>query len=126
MKNIDEMTIAEAKEMLPQCRELLRMFGESGNVPQPQASTLDHPLVGKNVFIRTVTCYYTGRLVEIRHDEFVLEDAAWIGSTGRFSDALETGSFDEVEPYPPGPVYVGREMRVDISKWNHELPKKQK
>lgn len=45
--------------------------------------------------------------------EIVLEDAAWIADTGRFSDALTSMSFQEVEPFPDGKVIVGRGSVVD-------------
>lgn len=79
--------------------------------------------VGNNVFVRTVTHYYTGRIVELTATEIVLEDAAWIADTGRFSEALSTGQLNEVEPFPLL-VAVGRGALVDITVWPHELPRK--
>ena len=77
-------------------------------VIQP-ADPAEHPYqLGKNYFIRTVTHYYTGRLVRVTAQELVLEDAAWIADTGRFANALETGELQEVEPFPVGQVIVGR------------------
>ena len=61
---------------------------------------------GKKYFIRTVTNYLTGRLVDVTDQELVIEDAAWVADTGRFSDALKKGKFSEVEPYPDGFVIV--------------------
>jgi hypothetical protein len=42
-----------------------------------------------------------------------LEDAAWIADTGRFADALKSGKFNEVEPFPDGQVIVGRGAIID-------------
>jgi hypothetical protein len=81
--------------------------------------------VGNQVFIRAVTNYYTGRIVEITEGEILLVDAAWIADTGRFSDALKTGNLNEVEPYP-NLVAVGRGAIVDVTHWPHELPRVQK
>jgi hypothetical protein len=51
-------------------------------------SEAKHPFnIGANYFIRTVTHYHTGRLVEVTENELVLEDAAWIANSGRFADA---------------------------------------
>ena len=80
---------------------------------------------GKNYLIRTVTHYYTGRLVAIFEKELVLEDAAWIADTGRFATALKSGNLNEVEPME-GPVVVGRGAIIDASIWKHALPNQQK
>ena len=77
-------------------------------------------LLGKNVFIRTVTTYFTGKLVAVG-DTLVLDDAAWIADTGRFATALASGKTNEVEPYPDC-VYVMKSAVVDISEWKHDLP----
>ena len=45
--------------------------------------------------------------------EIVLEDAAWIADTGRFSQALAAAEFSEVEPFPCGRVIVGRGSIID-------------
>lgn len=77
-----------------------------------------HPVwaVGNNVFIRTVTHYLTGRVVSVDQSEVVLTDAAWIADTGRFHQAIQSGSWSEVEPYPDGqPVVVNRGAIVDAT-----------
>ena len=86
-------------------------------------------LDGKNVLVRTVTHYYTGRLALPDADQpqgwLRLDDAAWIADTGRFSAALEKGTLAEVEPYP-GACYVSAGAVVDVCEWPHELPRKVK
>lgn len=79
-------------------------------------------LLGKNVFIRTVTNFYTGRLAWIVDGVARLDDAAWIADTGRFSIALSKGSLSEVEPYP-GSCYVSIGAIVDMCEWGHDLPR---
>lgn len=87
----------------------------------------DHPYqVGKPYFIRTVTMYYTGRLMEVTPQELVLESAAWIADTGRFEAALRTGDFSEVEPYPVGRLIIGRGALIDAFQVSFDLPTKQK
>lgn len=82
---------------------------------------------GKSYFIRTVTMALTGKLIFVGDKELVLENAAWIADTGRFSDALKSGNFDEVEPFPEGKkLIVGRGSLVDCIEWNHKLPNEQK
>ena len=82
--------------------------------------------VGKNYFIRTVTHYYTGRLVAVYEHELVIADAAWIADTGRYADALKSGDFSEVEPYPEGNVIIGRGALLDASPLSTSLPRSQK
>jgi hypothetical protein len=90
------------------------------NFPTPQMQhrrhqeQVCHPWkIGKIYFIRTVTHHLTGRLIKVFPQELVIEDAAWIADDGRFSDALKKGEFNEVEPFPDGPVIVGRASLID-------------
>src|SRR5262245_35454351 len=82
----------------------------------------------QNVFIRTVTCYYTGEVLEQTEHEIVLVNAAWIADTGRFAQAMLTGVFNEVEPYPDDfEVCVSRGSITDfVRNWPHPLPRVQK
>lgn len=79
--------------------------------------------IGQTYLIRTVTLYYTGKLVDVFEHEIVLEDAAWVADTGRFAAALEKGTLNEVEPFPVGRVIVGRGAIIDASVWMHDLPR---
>ena len=81
--------------------------------------------IGKNYLIRTVTMIDTGRLIAVTSQELILEDAAWIADTGRFSDTIKSCAFDEVEPFPSGKVILGRGSVIDAICID-ELPKKQK
>ncbi len=79
-------------------------------------------LIGKNVFIRTVTAYHTGHLEDIEDGFAVLSNAAWISDTGRFSVALATGQLNEVEMFPVlHPVHVAISAIVDVTVWAHPL-----
>jgi hypothetical protein len=72
--------------------------------------------IGKNYFIRTVTHHYTGRLEQVFPGELVISQAAWIADDGRFSQALATGEFNEVEMYPPNSlVILGRGAIIDAT-----------
>jgi hypothetical protein len=83
--------------------------------------------IGKNYFIRTVTMIYTGKLVEVTGSDLIIADAAWIADTGRFAQAIATGIFSEVEPYPDGVlVNVNRGAIVDSCAVTWELPRTQK
>ena len=107
--NLDELTIGDAKK-------LVKMFPPEAQCLQTQATSqeLAEPWkLGKNYLIRTVTMIQTGRLVAVTDKELVLENAAWIADTGRFADALESGKFDEVEPFPDGQVIIGRGAIID-------------
>lgn len=79
--------------------------------------------VGNAVLIRTVTLYYTGRIVSVTADEILIEDAAWIADTGRYSTALREGALGEIESYPDGVVSIGRGAVIDVADWSHPLPR---
>jgi hypothetical protein len=81
--------------------------------------------VGKAYLVQTVTHYYTGRLSAVTLAELVLEDAAWIPSTGRFHEALRTGTLEEVEPFLD-PVTVNLGAVVAVTPWRHALPREAK
>lgn len=109
--NIDDLKIGEAKQ-------LAAMFSGGSHDDSPWE-------VGTSYLIRTVTMTLTGRLVRVTPKELVLEDAAWIADTGRFHNALSTGSLAEVEPFE-SPVIVGRGAVIDATKWSHALPRSQR
>lgn len=58
--------------------------------------------IGKNLFIRTVTMIYTGKLESENSESLLLSSVAWIPDTGRYADSLVSCDFSEVEPYPEG------------------------
>ena len=78
-------------------------------------------VVGEKYLFRSVTYFHTGRIKSITDSDIVLEDAAWIGDTGRFNACLATGKPSEVEPFV-GDVILSRAVIVDATKWSHDLP----
>ena len=113
--NIDELTIGEVKQ-------LAALLSPSTTAASTDASPWE---VGKNYLIRTVTMIDTGKLVALGPQELVLETAAWIADTGRFSGALQSCNFNEVEPFPEGRVIIGRGSIIDAIQIA-TLPKVQK
>lgn len=103
---IDSLTYAEL-------RNIAALFTDS----KPSCSPVlgkPHPYeLGKHYLIRTVTMIDTGRVVTVTETEIILEDAAWVADTGRFSAALNTSEFNEVEPFPDGQVIVNRAAVID-------------
>lgn len=98
--------------------------------PDPTTANQFDPIgaytVGKIYFIRTVTHHYIGRLRSVGPHELILVDAAWIPDDGRFTQAMETGDFNEVEMYPPGrQVIIGRAAILDACE-HTKLPASQK
>ena len=117
----DELTVAD----------LLELRGLFGALPMPQelpAAVSNDSVweIGRNYLIRTVTMVDTGRLVAVTPQELVLEDAAWIADTGRFSNSLVSGEFSEVEPFPEGRVIIGRGAVIDALPLDAPLPRVQK
>lgn len=99
--NIEELTLKQIREIAA-----LANLGSGAQAPHPYK-------IGAKYFIRTVTMSHTGRLVEVGDKELVLEDAAWIADSGRFTQAIEKGDFNEVEMFPKGRVLIGRGALVD-------------
>ena len=82
-------------------------------------------MVGKKWFIRTVTYHLTGRAVALVGSQWLLlEDAAWIASSGRFMQAIKDGELDEVEPV--GDAIINLNSVTDMFPWVHDLPMEQK
>lgn len=104
--DIDSLTIGQAKE-------LAALFGNTATAPVVDNSAWE---IGQPYLIRTVTMVDTGRVVAVTQQEIILEDAAWIADTGRFSDAIEKAEFGEVEPFPNGRVILGRGAIIDAVK----------
>ena len=80
---------------------------------------------GKQYFIRTATYHVVGRLNEIYKNELVLSSASWIADSGRFNAALQSGIFEEIEPFV-NDVIVSRGGIIDATEWTHALPTKVK
>ena len=78
--------------------------------------------VGQAYLIRTVTHYYTGRIEKVNSAELLLSDAAWIADTGRYSDSLQSGTLNEIEPIV-GSLILSRGAIVDAAPWSHSLPR---
>lgn len=84
-----------------------------------------HFFHSKNVFIKTVTMFYVGRLASENESFIFLEEAAWIADTGRFYNFLKDGNVKEVEPFVD-PIAVNKNAIIEITPWNHGLLKDQK
>jgi hypothetical protein len=78
--------------------------------------------LGIAYLIRTVTMIQLGRLKKITDKELVLADACWVADTGRFNEALKTGTLKELEMFQRD-VIVGRGAIVDATEWVTDLPK---
>lgn len=103
--NIDQMTIGQFKE-------LQSVFGE-GQKYFPYK-------VGDKVFIRTVTLYYTGEIIQVKGDWITLKKASWIADTGRFFDFLKEGKCSEYESFQKD-VSIPMQSIIDITEWTHGL-----
>ena len=83
--------------------------------------------IGKKYLVLTVTHYYTGECVESTPGRTVLKDGAWIPDTGRLTDAIESGEFQEVEPLPKGEsLVINTSAIVAAYVWDKPLPRKRK
>ena len=118
--NINELTIGEAKQ-------LAALFSNSPALSALTTNATAPYEVGKPYFIRTVTHHHTGLLVAVHPGELVLSKCCWIADDGRFSEALKSGKFNEIEPFPAdAQVIIGRGSIVDAVILSAELPASQK
>lgn len=101
--------------------DLLNNILRAGSGETDTSKKSNSLVIGEKYLIRTVTMTYTGRVVEINDFNLVLDNAAWIADTGRFSEALSTGVLNEVEPYPSR-CNVSLQSIIDFSPWSHDLP----
>lgn len=109
--NIEDLTLKQIRE--------IQSFGL-----RPEQLS-EHPFkIGKCYLIRTVTMIQTGRLIAVYPQEIVLEEAAWIADTGLFSESLKSLDFEEVEPFPDGPVIVGRGSIIDAAQIDNTVTKR--
>lgn len=81
-------------------------------------------LVGKKLFIRTVTFHWVGKVEKVNGSILQLSNASWIADSGRFMQAIKDGELEEVEPV--GDWCVNMNSSVDFGEWRHDLPNKQK
>ena len=98
--NIDDLTLGQLREFSQQWKQF-------------SAAPSDFWQIGKPYLIRTVTMIDTGTLVSVGEHEIILRDASWIADTGRFSAALESCEYNEVEPFPDGLIAVGRSAIIE-------------
>src|SRR5208337_3250005 len=75
-------------------------------------------VIGEKYYVEEVTKYFTGVLTGVshRHSETLLifDQCAWIADTGRFAGAMQNGTFNEVEPFPDGPVFISLGANIMI------------
>lgn len=107
--NVEDLTVK-------QIREISNLFLSSPHSKEPSDTPWE---IGKNYFIRTVTHHHTGVLQQVTAQELVLGNACWIPDDGRFAQALESGEFAEVEPFPSGKkIIIGRASIIDAVQIN--------
>jgi hypothetical protein len=83
-------------------------------------------LVGKDIFIRTVTMFYTGHLEGISGQFMKLSLASWIADTGRLADFMKGEPTSSLEVEPMGDILVNIDSVLDISLLQMSLPLDQK
>ena len=67
--------------------------------------------IGAEVFIKTVTYNYTGRIVDVVDGFVFLEDVAWIADSGRFTEFMK----EEKEPQSmESELYGDRIVKINI------------
>lgn len=106
---------------------LKALIGGQTNITNTgSAPSLLTPFTGQTVVIRTVTMIVCGRYMSSDGTFIAVTDAAWIADSGRWADALKSGEFAEVEPFPSGTVLVGIGGVIDITTIPSLPPRSQK
>ena len=80
--------------------------------------------IGKAYLIRTVTYHQVGILKDIQGDFLIFKDASWVADSGRFSECISKGVFNEVEYV--GPMMINQTAIVDAFPWENKVPKETK
>jgi hypothetical protein len=84
---------------------------------------------GECVFIRTVTYHLIGKIIKViksgSKEWLVLDNASWVADSGRFTQSINDGTLNEVEPVGCV-VRVNTDSITDVFVWSHALPDKQK
>lgn len=105
--------------------ELLKEMLSKSNGSEVREGSNKHPfLVGKAYLIRTVTYHQIGILTDEIGDFLIFKDASWVADSGRFSECLSKGTFNEVEYV--GPMMINRTAIVDAFPWENKVPKETK
>ena len=83
----------------------------------------DHPFKeGESYFIRTVTYHFIGTIKEIVGKWIILKDASWVADSGRFHEALEKGTLNEIEYMDK--AIINMDTITDATIWIAKVPKK--
>jgi hypothetical protein len=103
-------------------KDLKELFDKSNETCS--SSDDSHWIVGKSYLIRTVTMIQVGNLEKVTDKEIVLSNAAWIADTGRFSESIISGDFDEVEMFSSSHcVIVNRSSLIDAQQVGFDIQK---
>lgn len=102
--------------------KLKEQFG--ADIQDIDINSLDD-FVGKKWFFRTVTNYLVGQVSKRIGNILILEQASWIGHTGRFADFIKDGVQTSTEVEPVGRCGLNFGGVIDFYEWRHKLPKDQ-
>lgn len=110
------------EELLKELNELEELEKKvEGKKSKQEYRSLEVPFkIGNAYFIRTVTYFALGKLKAIVGQFLVLEEAAWVADTGRFSDFMAKGIVNEVEPVEVD-MFVNINSITDAFPWNHKM-----
>lgn len=117
MIDIENLTVRELREL-----SALACAVSGAPTPAAQHAGDCYPYKpGDVVLLATVTMWFVGRLQSVDAQGFVITEAAWLASTGRFSESLAHGTGQEIEPMPDGPHYIARGSLVFASPYRATL-----
>jgi hypothetical protein len=75
---------------------------------------------GDNVFIRTCTLYYIGKIKLLTPSFVLLEQVTWVAQTAHWGETLRNGSLRE-HANMPDDAAISLWSVIDCTKWRHKL-----
>ena len=81
--------------------------------------------IGKNIFVRTVTYHFVGKVKKIVGNLVFLENASWVADSKRFGDAIIKGLNNEAEIEYLGVWFFNIQTVTDGGLYLHSLTNKQ-
>ena len=94
-----------------------------GEIEKVDISSLDE-LVGKKIFVRTVTYHLLGEVTKVVGNLVFMENASWVADSKRFSEFVKGKISDDAEIEYVGDYFFNIQSVTDGCFWKGKLPNK--
>lgn len=72
------------------------------------------PILGDQIFIRTVSVYYDGVVVGISDDYYLLADAIWVMNSSEELKEIKKSQYGKADKFLDTMVWIARQSIVEI------------